>query len=181
MSHVRWQIEFKHRQASPKLLERLVNAVIFRRRKLEYRKRHHEKLSHGVEEAFTIEVQEPVSSKGAADESRVSPSPAAARRGISPKTPGSVKSTSQTVTFSATEASSINHLKVSPYPKSIAVSAMTKSAVARRGQLDVPRPPDFDGPDKETVCPYCFRVVDKKELKDVYWTFVNLFFSDTFL
>ncbi|RYP73216.1 hypothetical protein DL769_004275 [Monosporascus sp. CRB-8-3] len=88
----------------------------------------------------------------------------------------SVKSSSQTLQFSATDASSVDRLKFASYPKSIALSGLTKSAVARREQLDVPCPPVLGSEQsKEAICPYCFHVVDKEEMRHAKWTDIEPF------
>lgn len=62
-SHVRWQIKFRLPGASAKIVDRFVNAIIFRRRKRRYRERHQKKLSQGVEAAFQAEIVLPITAK----------------------------------------------------------------------------------------------------------------------
>ncbi|KAL8732799.1 MAG: hypothetical protein Q9181_003826 [Wetmoreana brouardii] len=62
-SHVRWQISFRLPDASNEIIDRLANAVVFRRQKLSYRERHQKKLSQGLESAFQAEVLLPKSQR----------------------------------------------------------------------------------------------------------------------
>ncbi|KAL8703693.1 MAG: hypothetical protein Q9201_003127 [Fulgogasparrea decipioides] len=165
-SHVRWQISFRLPDASDEIIDRLANAVIFRRRKLSYRERHQKKLSQGVESAFQAEVLLPV--KPTIPQRKKGPT----RRQNGPllKSAASVESSSRTVPLSATEASTVNRRALASYPKSLAGgSNITKSAVARRDQLDVPPPPKSEDT-REAICPYCFEVVDKAGMARPLWT-----------
>ncbi len=165
-THVRWQIKFRLPDASDGIVDRLVRAVMFRRRKLEYRKRHQQKLSQGMESAFGTEVllsTMPTTARNKGTQ---------AQRGSGPllKSPATVKSSSNTITLSATEASTVNRRALASYPRSMAGgSNITKSAVARREQLDVPPPPK-SADTAEAVCPYCFEVVDKANMARPLWT-----------
>ena len=71
--------------------------------------------------------------------------------------------------FSATKASSIEHHQL--YSEFIPLSTVTKSAIARRENLDVPTPPK---PQKglKSKCPYCSKFLIKAELKKDRWTTV---------
>ncbi|KAK6610941.1 hypothetical protein H4I96_02539 [Botrytis cinerea] len=144
---VRWQIEFRLPDASPTLLDRLVEAAVFRRRKLEYRERHKEKLKQGVERSFASDFVLSLEPKDLAIR------PAGAQHRGTPilrRKSSSARGSISTMQYSATEASS--------------------SAVARREQLDVPAPPSkSEGEVKETVCPYCFRIVDKEDMIHARW------------
>ena len=165
-SHVRWQIRFRLPGASDKIVDRLVNAVIFRRRKLRYRERHQKKLSQGLEAAFEAEIVLPSTPK--APQYNKIPSP----RQNSPflKSAASVKSWSNTIPLSGTEASQVNRRALASYPKSAAgASNITRSAIARRDQLDVPPPPNLTET-SEAICPYCFEVVDKANMARSLWT-----------
>lgn len=163
-SHVRWQLEFRHREASSTLIDRLVDAVIFRRKKLLYREHHQEKLNQGVHEWSTMDVPEGFIP------------PKANLALIRQKSPvvrmaASRQSSSKTLPFSATEASSVNRFGLKSYARSLAPSAVTQSAVARREQLDVPPPPrpETSGV-KEVLCPYCSQILDKEEMQGPRWT-----------
>lgn len=164
---VRWQIEFRLPDASPTLLDRLVEAAVFRRRKLEYRERHKEKLKQGVERSFASDFVLSLEPKDLAIR------PAGAQHRGTPilrRKSSSARGSISTMQYSATEASSVNRLNFASYPKSVAISGITKSAVARREQLDVPAPPSkSEGEVKETVCPYCFRIVDKEDMIHARW------------
>lgn len=165
-SHARWQVKFRLPDASDEILDRLANAVVFRRRKLLYRERHQKKLSQGVESAFQAEVLLPV--KPMPLQRR--PGQAQRQTGTLLKSGSSVKSASSSMQLSATQASSVNRRALASYPKSLGGgSQITKSAVARRGELDVPPPPKSVNP-TEAVCPYCFEVVNKAEMARPLWT-----------
>ena len=172
VSHIQWQTQFRHPAASAMLIDRLVSSVVFRRHKLLYRERHHEKLSQGVEQAFALGIEEsdrryPSNTQQNENDSRRKPH-GKSRFLVAP----TIKSSSQTIPYSATEASLVNRLGFSSNPKSIALSGMTRSAVSRREQLDVPPPPRLAGEDEETVCPYCFEVIDGEKMKHALWTLV---------
>ena len=171
VSHVKWQIQFRHPNASPILAERLVNAVVFRRKKLMYRKRHQQKLNQGVDDAFWVEDLFPNSLDAPKAPERDGMK---VTRHDSPflKVAATVKSSSQTHTFSATQASSVNRRGLTSYARSAALSGMTKSAVARRDQLDVPPPPRPESETEEAICPYCFEIVDKGKMARAWWTSV---------
>ena len=164
---VRWQIQFRHPDTAPFLLEKLVNAAIFRRRKLQYRERHKEKLSQGVEQSLSINLLIPTAAQMLAGKTL------GRQRTGSPlinMKSNSARGSSRTFQFSATDASSVNRLKFASYPKSVALSGITKSAVGRREGLDVPRPPaKNDDGSKEAICPYCFRIMEKDEMMQLRW------------
>ena len=174
ISHIRWQIQFRFPDTSPVLAERLVNAVVFRRKKLMYRERHQYKLNKGVDDAFGLDMLVPNSLDGPKAQGRdVIKVP----RHSSPflKVAATVKSSSQTVPFSATQASSVNRQGLASYAKSSTLSGITKSAVARRDQLDVPPPPRPENETEEAVCPYCFEIVDKGKMVRAQWASVSSF------
>lgn len=171
--HIRWQIEFRHPNASPWLIDRLANAVVFRRKKILYQERHQQKLGQGIDNAFAKEVLLP----GGSDVIKPTGfNTLQIRRHNSPylKVAATVKSSSPTIPFSATEASSVNRQGMHSYAKSVAFSGMTRSAIARREQLDVPPPPQPEGETTEVICPYCFEVVDKGKMARALWTSVVL-------
>ena len=168
-SHIRWQTQFRYPEASVTLIDRLVSTVVFRKYKLLYRKRHHEKLNQGVDEAFGLGVKLPDRPHPPkAGQNDLIKSALGRSRFLS--SPATVKSSSQTVPYSATEASLVNRLGLSTYSKSIALSDIPNSAVARREQLDVPPPPRLHAEAEEIICPYCFDVIDKKRMKHAVWT-----------
>lgn len=165
-SHVRWQIKFRLPDASDEIAERLASTVMFRKRKLHYRSRHQDKLSQGLESAFGGGMLLPTApttpQKGSGQNQR--------QGGPLLKSAATVKSSSNTNPLSATQASAVNRRALASYPKSLAGgSNITKSAVARRDQLDVPPPPQ-SGESKEAICPYCFEVVDKARMARPLWT-----------
>ncbi|RYP07570.1 hypothetical protein DL765_009120 [Monosporascus sp. GIB2] len=165
---VDWQIRFRHPDASPVILERLITTVVFRRKKLQYRQRHEEKLRQGIKHSDPVSVLVPTNMQRATLQTTAHQQISSPFR---PQKPTSVKSSSQTLQFSATDASSVDRLKFASYPKSIALSGLTKSAVARREKLDVPRPSVLGSEQsKEAICPYCFHVVDKEEMRHARWT-----------
>ena len=172
-SHIRWQIQFRHPEASPLLIDRLANAVVFRRKKLLYRERHQQKLSQGVDDAFMEDLGSLLGSEvmkpGGSNTPQI-------RRHNSTflKVAATVKTSSQTVPFSTTQASSVNRQGINSYAKSVALSGMTKSAIARREKLDVPPPPQPEGETTEAICPYCFEIVDKAKMARALWTSVCL-------
>lgn len=162
-SHVRWQIEFRLPDASKTMVDRLVSAVQFRRRKLRYRQRHQDKLSQGLETAFKMEVVLP--STGLQVNKIRSQRPVS-RFLKSPET----SSLSGSIPLSETVASAVNRKSLASYAKSVAGgSNITRSAIARRDQLDVPPPPKIDET-KEALCPYCFEVVEKANMVQPMWT-----------
>ncbi|KAH8802415.1 hypothetical protein F5884DRAFT_886872 [Xylogone sp. PMI_703] len=166
-SSVRWQIQFRHPNATPSIIERLVNAAIFRRMKLQYRERHQEKLNQGVDEPSSLNQQVTaavVETVGKAQLQRRRYRPMDNNR------VSSVKGSMRTFKLSATDASSVNRLKFASYPKSVSLSGITKSAVQRREGMDVPPPPSKDHDEsKEAICPYCFRIVEKEEMMQPRW------------
>ncbi|KAL8707449.1 MAG: hypothetical protein Q9220_007537 [cf. Caloplaca sp. 1 TL-2023] len=165
-SHAQWQVKFRLPDASPEIVERLAKAVVFRKRKLDYRSRHQDKLSQGVETAFEDGLLLPTR-----------PTPLQGRGSVIPRQQGStlksaatLKSVPNSIQLSGTEASTFNRRALASYSKSLAGgSNITKSAVARRDQLDVPPPPQ-SGETKEAICPYCFEVVDKAKMARPLWT-----------
>lgn len=167
-SHIRWQTQFRHPKASATLIDRLASTVVFRRQKLLYRERHHGKLNQGVDQAFGLDVEIPDRSYPAKSKQDDMNTTRAKPRFLSSR--ATVKSSSHTLPYSATEASLVNRIGLSPYATSVALSGMTRSAVARREQLDVPPPPRLIAEAEETVCPYCFEVVDKEKMKQAVWT-----------
>lgn len=165
-AHARWQIKYRLPDASPKMVDRLVNAVIFRRRKLLYRERHQKKLSQGVEAAFQAEIVLPALLKP----SQKRKLPTQPQSSLFLKSGATVRSLSSTIPLSATEASAVNRRALASYPKSLAGgSNLTRSAIARRDQLDVPPPPKPTEA-AEAICPYCFEIVDKAKMALSLWT-----------
>lgn len=148
------------------LVKRLVEALSFQRAKIAYRRRHREKRSLGVAEAFrrglpsaTGEWQE---QSGSTMQTQVP-----AESAIERKVPEQV---TERVAYSETAPSYVNRLKGTIYPKSIAASQLTQAAVARRTQLDVPPAPKIDPNVRESTCPYCSQVIRREDFVEPRWT-----------
>lgn len=167
--HARSHIKAHFPQAPDFLVRRLVEAVVFRRMKIRYRQRHQAKLNQGLETAFAgLEL-------GQYDKSNTTPATGLTRSShVSGKHNGGKgkdhsPSKPRSSVFSATNASSINRARFADYPRSTALSGVTKAAVGRRQQLDVPPPPNNDGQEK-IECPYCLRMVNQEEMTQPRWT-----------
>ncbi len=166
---MRWQIHYRHPDASSALLERLIATVIFRRKKLEYRERHKMKLSQGFAHSEPVNRM-PLLPTGMLHSDR----PEMEHPGRSSPSRGSqstyVKHYSQTLRLSATDASSVDRNRLASYSKSVALTGLTKSAIARREELDVPPPPLQESDQaEEAICPYCCRPVSKEEMRRPRW------------
>jgi len=168
--HARTHILARFTGTSTSLTERLVSAAILRRAKLCYRKRHQEKLRQ-----TTIPIQAPAGDLAGA-KPPIQDSPAGwASQSASRHVLGAVEARfgrgrmhhgGQSIALSGTNASSVNRQQVPNYAASTALSGITRSAVARRQQLDVPRPPDdWSGEQPSFECPYCFRLIPKEMQK----------------
>jgi hypothetical protein len=70
-------------------------------------------------------------------------------------------------------------LALPSYPKSVAMSAITKSAITRRDELDIPPAPDPGRAGlKETICPYCFhplgeQIIGQERKQQMHWRYVS--------
>ena len=169
-SHVRWQLQRQcpRLTVSSVLANRLVAAVLYRRKKILYRGSHQQKLEHGIEGWFS--QQNPQSVEG----------------GLSPVAPsGDVHGTRKNqkrpemaVTFVETEASAIKRAPISTYAKSAVLSGITMSAVARRKDLDIPPIPQSLGPGlQEVKCPYCSQIITSEldgisKMREHRWRYV---------
>lgn len=168
-SYVKWQIRRWYPETTVKLIDRLSDAVVLRRRKLLYRERHQQKLNEGTEDWFIERNPESVylGSKagriGTSNVALASGPPARMRK---------------TVAFSDTKSSSIDGQALPAYEKSVALSGITKFAVDRRQQLDIPAPPKPRA-GREAKCPYCSKFLTNEELKKDLWTLVLLPMSTT--
>ena len=171
-SHIRWQVQFRHPQASQILVDRLVNAVVFRRKKLLYRERHQQKLSQGIDHVFGTDLTVPSDMNALKGYDR-NPNQFRGSNSALLKVAATMKSSSRTMPLSATQASSVNRQGLASYAKSFALSGMTKSAIARREELDVPPPPEPTKETAEAICPYCFEIVDKGRMAKARWTSVD--------
>jgi len=171
--HILCHMQARFAKAPRILVDRLVAATRFRRMKLRYRQRHQEKLRQGVESSFSAEswdANQPFSEgPPTAAVLHAIPIPQLAPSGTGKKfqnpKPG------RSVAWSATDASSINRSKFANYAKSATLSAITRSAVARRQNLDVPLPPqNFDWRLQKVTCSYCMRMISKQETEEPRWT-----------
>lgn len=131
--HARGYMQACFEKAPKVLVDRLVAAVVFRRMKLRYRQRHQEKLSQGPLQPSEQPTNLPV---GGRTISFVPSGLQAPQSSVNEsQRPGPPRSI-----LSATNASSINRPKFANYAKS-SFSSITRAAVTRRQQLDVPPPP----------------------------------------
>ncbi|KAH7136155.1 hypothetical protein B0J11DRAFT_520040 [Dendryphion nanum] len=165
-SFVRWQIRRWCPDTTVVLVERLVQMVISRRLRLLYRERHQQKLNSGSHEWFDVAQHSDHPTPIQVTEAR---GPQAREVTFEEPQPRKKDQKAVTLATSVTKASSINHVPVSVYERSIAPTGVTKSAIARRGGLDVP-PPPRPKYGQEVKCPYCSRFLKKEELKEVRWT-----------
>ncbi|KAH7142858.1 hypothetical protein B0J13DRAFT_445063, partial [Dactylonectria estremocensis] len=167
--HARRHMEARFPKASKILVDRLVAAVVFRRMKLRYRQRHQEKLRQGVDSLFVTDTSDATKDRPIATSLPVSSVTQLDFSSHGKETP-SLKPVGS-VAWSATNASSVNKARFVNYAKSMAVSGITRSAVARRQQLDVPLPPQDanKGLDKIT-CSYCMRMISREETQEPRWT-----------
>ena len=167
-SYVKWQIRLWYPDTTVELIDRLSDTVVLRRKKLLYRERHQQKLNEGTEDWFILRNPESVY-----DESQKSFTPGRIEFLDVGLVQGPAARVRKSVAFSATKASSIDHQAIATYAKSVALSGVTKPAIARREQLDVPAPPKPQSGLK-AKCPYCSKFLTKKELKKAQWTSVSL-------
>ena len=168
-SYVKWQIRLWYPDTTVELIDRLSDTVVLRRKKLLYRERHQQKLNEGTEDWFNLRNPESIY-----DESQKPFTPGQIEFLHVGSVQGPTARVRKSVAFSATKASTIDHLAISAYAKSVAISGVTKSAVARREQLDVPAPPKPQSGLK-AKCPYCSKFLTKEESKKARWTSVSLF------
>lgn len=168
--HARCHIKAHFPQAPEFLVSRLVEAAVFRRMKIRYRQHHQAKLNQGIEPVFAAPALYVPSDEGTetpvarATLSNLLSNKRDSIRGMSGPPP-----TPRSMAFSATIASSVNSVRLADYAKSSALSGITKAAVGRRQQLDVPPPPNNGGKDK-VVCPYCLRLISQEEMRQPRWT-----------
>ncbi|KAH6995387.1 hypothetical protein EDB80DRAFT_524246, partial [Ilyonectria destructans] len=172
--HARCHMQARFAKAPKFLVDRLVAAVVFRKMKLLYRQRHQEKLRQGVESSFVMDhpnanLPAPTTNPLPAVTPAVTiPAPA-----ITSNLPTKVHipMRDRSVTYSATNASSVNKAKFATYAKSTAMSGITRSAVARRQQHDIPLPQQiFDDKLQKATCCYCMRIISKEETQEPRWT-----------
>ena len=149
------------------LIDRLVGAVSFRRRRFLYQKRHVRKLqslglvsrpehaavvtsdiARDVKQPAVDAAGNPMPQKSAAD----SKNAAIARTGV----------------LSATVASEVPKADARAYASSDS-GLTTRSAALRRTKLDVPSLPTALPASKEIICPYCFIPLDRKQTDARGW------------
>ncbi|KAF4457915.1 Subtilisin NAT [Fusarium austroafricanum] len=176
--HARCHMQARFPKAPQVLVERLVAAVVLRRMKLRYRQRHELKLQQGVELSFNGALfDSPSIPAGAIADGlacTTSDLPAIQKddRGVQALQRNSGgKRDGHSITYSATNASSINKARFANYARSTALSGITQGATARRQNLDVPLPPrGFGDVLGKVKCPYCMRLVSKEEMVEPRWT-----------
>ncbi|RPA71269.1 hypothetical protein BJ508DRAFT_419975 [Ascobolus immersus RN42] len=188
-AHIEFHLDFKLKghKLAPQIRQRLIDAAIFRKIKLIYRERHHQKLAQGTKAetighsksistgsktlgstdsgmAIVSDTEDLQSSCGVHQTDHAVDSP------IRKERIGFQKSS----TLSNTIASSVNQEGYKQYkskkaPGSIS-STITASAIGRREKLDVPRPPipSLEG-EASVFCPYCSRIVRLAETKGPRW------------
>jgi hypothetical protein len=148
---------------------------VLRNQRLLCRKRHQKKLDHGSKFADLTylasqntlgghSIPDPAINEGTPFLNEVNVSQKLA------KPPNTLRSSSRTVPLSATEASLINAADKKLKPRSGSLSAVTRSAVTRREQLDVPPPPRADAVTNDVICPYCFVILEASVTKPALWT-----------
>ncbi|KAF4968448.1 hypothetical protein FSARC_4142 [Fusarium sarcochroum] len=170
--HARCHMQARFPKAPNVLVERLTAAVVFRRMKLRYRQRHEFKLQQGVESSFHVA---PTINEISDDLPPTSALLRAQRRGDNvqsmTKSVKGLKRDSHSITWSATNASSIHKSRFANYAQSTALSGITHGAMARLQKLDVPLPPgnSEEGIGK-TKCTYCMRFITKEEMEEPRWT-----------
>jgi hypothetical protein len=170
--HVRCHIRANFKNIPQVIEERLISAAVFRRMKLRYKQHHQAKLRQDVKSSFGA-LSNNRSSGGTTNIAGSSISSPEGARTASQKSRSQVHAYGpfHNKALSATQASSINRSRLADYTKSAALSVMTRSAVARRQQLDVPPPPsDIDRRTKQVECPYCFRMISEEETIEPRWT-----------
>ena len=165
-SYAEWKVEQMFPGTADFLLKRLAAGLVYRQKMLMYRKRHREKLNYGLEAVF-----EDAGSDG-------DDQPAPNRDTLTEHAPVIMISAAKTPAASgkalaapsATNASSIDQVRAKSYPKSVARSRVTASAITSRAQFDVPKPPQIYAQVNEVECPYCSRILTRKDLTPANWT-----------
>lgn len=149
-SYIEWSIErnFPRLEKSPSLKDRLVQTVLYRRRRLLYRESHRIKLEYGTHDSFVPKAPEPASQS----QPRLEPQTDEEPDGSIPTPPIFQR---KAVTFVDTEASAVNRKGFSTYAKSAVLSAITPSVQEGLEHLDVPPPPELSAGGAEAICPYC--------------------------
>ncbi|KAB8356647.1 hypothetical protein FH972_024224 [Carpinus fangiana] len=156
----RWKIKRMYPGLDYHMLDRLTSSIVFRRKRIIYRRHHREKLNYGVREAFYIpddyEANPEMDMAFENMDQQRDRLPTFKQRRPGPK--------------SATEATSIDGRRLSSYARSRADSKLTRNAKDRQWQYDVPKAPILEPGEEETICPYCSGAVDRKCLQQPQWT-----------
>lgn len=160
---VRWKICRDHPGAASYLVERLVESILFRQKRLLYRAKHYEKVE-GLESTFKAPTQEP---KEPPVHLASSMDP---NHRHSNRDPQKSDSFTHPAPVSHTEATSIDQNRLDAYSRSQAASLATQSAIGRRAELDVPRPPKLAKGTDSVACPYCSRLLRNEDLNEPQWT-----------
>jgi hypothetical protein len=166
---LRWTIkkEIPDLHTSNNLTQRVVDAALFRRWKMFYKERHAQKLAQNLENLFDS-GQDDQSAEEHGD---------IIQEGIpiitveGPKNVGTSplrsKTTRKMVAFSDTEPSVARGLKVAMAATSKAPSVMSRTGMARRSRLAIPRAPQPSTKEsQETVCPYCSNIIGPELFED---------------
>jgi hypothetical protein len=175
--HARCHMQARFPKAPRILVDRLVAAVVLRRMTMRYRQRHELKLQQGVESSFhppiTTSASVAIEEAGTTSGYQGIQMPGMTLPSIAKTEKGPTRD-SRSITWSATEASSIYKARFATYAKSTALSGITRGAVARRQNLDVPLPPQSFGQSMGKVkCTYCMRFINKEETEEPHWTSVT--------
>lgn len=174
-SYIKWQIRQWCPSTTDKLIDRLSNAAMLRRKKLLYRQRHQQKLNQGTDDWFI--TRNPASVYLESGNSFKAGGPQVQGVGLMHKPPTKMR---KSVAFSTTKASSIDKLAVPAYTRSVAPSGITKTGIAGRELLDIPLAPKPRG-EHEAKCPYCSKFLTKEQLTKAQWTSVLLPISEKYL
>lgn len=161
---VAWKMETMFPGTEKFLLDRLLNTITYRQKRLLYRQRHHVKLGSGVDELFNTSEPSMIA-PDIPDRSVTAPQAI-----VHSSNPIQHPKATPSRILSMTNASSVDYIHASSYPKSIATSQLTTSAILERADFDVPRPPTVPQGANEVECPYCFRFLKRSGLVSVRWT-----------
>lgn len=158
--------------------ERLVTAALDRRWHFLYKQSHHQKLSHELENWTIPRNAQSVFDQPSIEQTTKSPNLTQTPRIIEPQQK-LLKKVNFNVPMSATDVSVTKKLAVPLVPRSTALSTMTQFAIALRSQLDVPLPLKSSGTSKESLCPYCWSILNQEVFGDrSRWMFVLYFWHN---
>ena len=162
--YVRWKLGRLFPLMSEFLLQRIVDAVVFRRKHIYYRRRHAEKLRSGTEETFEVSMN----AARVARSVNYQLNESVAKSNVGQSSSSLTQTKSRSV-LSSTIASSVNRLGLPVYAKSVALSGISTNALGRREVLDIPPRPRFLPGSLEAICAYCSRVVRAAEIAGQRW------------